>query len=81
MRQRITYVAAYADITKAPGVTPHMECMGGELSAVQFNDALEELTNLREAVQALLDAEMDHDECDDENCEWCKVKSAMECAE
>ena len=53
MSQRVTYVAAYSDTTTAPGVTPHMECMGGKLLAVQFNDALEELTNLREAVQAL----------------------------
>ena len=81
---RVTYVAEYANELDAPGVSANMGCMGGELVAVQFSDALREADEarkgneiIREAAQQVIDDEAMHDECDDEDCLWCRLRRAL----
>lgn len=81
---RVTYVAEYATEFEAPGISANMDCMGGKLVAVQFSDALREAEEerkagdaIREASQKIIDDEAMHDECDDEDCLWCKLRRAL----
>jgi hypothetical protein len=77
MTYRQTFVVEYEKDTDAPGVNGKTECMGGKLVAVQFSDALEELSQIREAAQEVLDDELFTHLCDDEDCSWCKLQKAM----
>ena len=81
---RVTYVAEYANELDAPGVSANMGCMGGKLVAVQFSDALLEADKdrkaneiIREAAQQVIDDEAMHEECDDEECLWCRLRRAI----
>lgn len=83
MTCRQTYVAEYPSASEAPGVTPKTECMGGRLVSVQFSDALEELSRIREAAQALVDSETASHQCvdDDRDCPLCNLQKALEIIE
>jgi hypothetical protein len=48
MTYRQTFVIEYPDPSHAPAVGAGMQMLGGELIAVQFDDALEELDALHE---------------------------------
>ena len=75
---RQTFVAEYQQMEDAPGVRPNMDCMGGRLVSVMFGDGLAEGSRLREALQRLIDNEMDHAECGDDNCLWCAARRALQ---
>jgi hypothetical protein len=77
MTYRQTFVVEYEKDTDAPGVNSKTECMGGKLVAVQFSDALAEGTDIRNALQDLIDEEADHDVCDDGECLWCKAREVL----
>ena len=74
---RQTFVAEYRSMNDAQGVRPNMDCMGGRLVSVAFYDGLAEGSRVRDALQRLVDSEMDHDECDDDECLWCAARRAL----
>lgn len=78
---RQTFVAEYQRMEDAPGVRANMDCMGGRLVSVLFGDGLAEGSRVRDALQRLVDNEMDHDECDDDDCLWCDARRALQAHE
>jgi len=83
MTYRQTYVAEYPSASDAPGVTPKTECMGGRLVSVQFSDALEELSRICAAAEALIDSDTASHQCadDDRDCPLCNLQKALEATE
>jgi hypothetical protein len=54
---RITVVIEYEDSDSEPSFYAHMQCLGGTVVAVQFNDALKELENLSDTPTASPDSQ------------------------
>lgn len=46
MSEYVTVVIKYDDENEVPSFHAHMKALGGEITAVQFNDALAELERL-----------------------------------
>lgn len=81
---RITYVAEYGNELDTPGIKAGMDCMDGKLVAVQFSDALREAEEetkshkaLRDVARELIDDEAMHEECDDDDCLWCRLRRVL----
>jgi hypothetical protein len=53
MTYRQTFVIEYAEPSQAPAVGAGMTMLGGDLVAVQFNDALAEVETLQAEVEHL----------------------------
>ena len=60
------------------------DALDGKLVAVQFSYALREAEeerksheSLRDVAQELIDDEAMHEECDDDDCLWCRLRSAL----
>ena len=80
MSYRQTFVVEYATEMDAPGVSGKTECMGGKLVAVQFSDALSDLSRIRDAAQDLVDSGDASHQCadDDRDCPLCNLCKALE---
>ena len=50
---KITVVIEYADGAQEPSFHAHMQCLGGEVVAVRFGDALDELEKILSATSAI----------------------------